>query len=42
MLTMLVSFLNVSRLPAATQELIQGVLLVTILVVSVPKKQVNI
>ena len=42
MLTMLVSFLNVSRLPAATQELIQGVLLVSILVVSVPKKQVNI
>ncbi|MDD3347396.1 ABC transporter permease [Oscillibacter sp.] len=42
MLTMLVSFLNVSRLPAATQELIQGALLVSILVVSVPKKQVNI
>lgn len=42
MLTMLVSFLNVSRLPVATQELIQGALLVSILVVSVPKKQVNI
>lgn len=42
MLMMLVSFLNISGLPPAIQELIQGVLLVSILVVSVPKKQVNI
>ncbi len=42
LLTMLMAFLNVSRLPASIQNLIQGVLLIGILVASVPKKQVNV
>lgn len=42
LLTMLVSFLNVSRLDPSVQNLIQGALLISILVASVPKKQVNI
>jgi ribose transport system permease protein len=42
MLTMLVAFLNVSKLQASMQNLIQGILLIGILVASVPKKQVNI
>ena len=42
MLTMLVAFLNISKLPASIQNLVQGVLLISILVASVPKKQVNI
>jgi ribose transport system permease protein len=42
MLTMLVAFLNVSKLQASVQNLVQGVLLISILVASVPKKQVNI
>ncbi len=39
MLTLLVTFLNVTRLPASAQNLIQGGLLIIILVASVPKKQ---
>ena len=42
MLTLLVAFLNVSKLPASVQDLVQGGLLICILVASVPKKQVNI
>jgi len=39
LLTLLVTFLNVTRLPASAQNLIQGGLLIVILVASVPKKQ---
>ncbi|MBI9104445.1 MAG: ABC transporter permease [Spirochaetales bacterium] len=38
-LTLLVALLNVSRLPASAQNLIQGGLLITVLVASVPRKQ---
>ncbi|MDC7226821.1 MAG: ABC transporter permease [Spirochaetales bacterium] len=38
-LTLLVALLNVSRLPASAQNLIQGGLLIVVLVASVPKKQ---
>jgi len=39
MLTLIVAFLNLSRLPMSVQNIIQGGLLMTILVASVPKKK---
>jgi len=42
MLTMLVTYLNISSFSAAVQNLVQGTLLIGILIASVQKKQVNI